>query len=148
MNIQKEPNWFSNFIYYNIPLTYKNISYTSPEHFYQAMKTTDPVIRQSIANSNTGGKAKRLGRKISIRSDWDDITIQVMTVAIAHRKHDNSWIDKLISTNDEIVEWNYWHDNYWGNCICDKCLDIKGLNNLGRIIMNLRTEINMRICVY
>lgn len=38
----------------------------------------------------------------------------------------------------EIVEGNYWHDNYWGNCTCDKCKNIEGQNKLGKILMKIR----------
>ena len=39
---------------------------------------------------------------------------------------------------EEIVEGNYWHDNYWGNCTCDKCKNIEGQNKLGKILMKIR----------
>lgn len=36
------------------------------------------------------------------------------------------------------VEENYWHDNEWGQCLCEKCVEVKGRNLLGRLLMELR----------
>jgi predicted NAD-dependent protein-ADP-ribosyltransferase YbiA (DUF1768 family) len=36
-----------------------------------------------------------------------------------------------------IVEGNWWHDNFWGDCQCPKCYKI-GANNLGKILMEVR----------
>lgn len=48
---------------------------------------------------------------------------------------------KLLATGDEeLVEGNYWHDNTYGNCSCERCKDIIGRNMLGNILMKLRTE--------
>ncbi len=47
----------------------------------------------------------------------------------------------LISTGKAtLVEGNYWHDNTWGNCTCEKCKNIPGKNYLGTILEDIRTE--------
>lgn len=40
----------------------------------------------------------------------------------------------------EIVEWNRWHDNFWGCCVCPRCAekDLKSGNYLGKILMKVR----------
>ena len=44
----------------------------------------------------------------------------------------------LLKTGDEeIVEWNYWHDTFWGKDIETG----KGENNLGKILMLIRSEL-------
>ena len=49
---------------------------------------------------------------------------------------------KLMQTiKAHIEEGNYWHDNFWGNCLCPKCKDIPGENNLGKAIMEIRSEL-------
>ena len=51
----------------------------------------------------------------------------------------------LLSTQDAVlVEGNTWHDNYWGNCRCRKCRRHKGLNRLGRLLMQVRAEIGAK----
>ena len=50
-------------------------------------------------------------------------------------------LQKLIDTGDEeLVEGNTWHDNFWGNCTCEKCRDIPGENHLGKILMDIRKK--------
>ena len=53
---------------------------------------------------------------------------------------------KLLDTKDmELEETNWWHDNCWGNCVCDKCKDIIGENKLGKILMRIREELRKEI---
>ena len=41
--------------------------------------------------------------------------------------------ERLLKTGkEELVEGNTWHDNYWGNCTCEKCKNIAGQNKLGK----------------
>jgi predicted NAD-dependent protein-ADP-ribosyltransferase YbiA (DUF1768 family) len=40
-----------------------------------------------------------------------------------------------------MVEDNWWHDNYWGDCHCFQCFRI-GINMLGQIWMQVREEIS------
>ena len=49
--------------------------------------------------------------------------------------------EKLLATGDEeLVEGNFWHDNFWGVCSCSKCGN-KGQNKLGKLLMQVREEI-------
>ena len=41
-----------------------------------------------------------------------------------------------------LIEGNYWHDNYWGNCLCPKCKEIEGQNQLGKILMKVRSTLS------
>ena len=50
--------------------------------------------------------------------------------------------NRLIATHGHVlVEGNTWHDNYWGDCRCAKCVKWPGLNKLGRILMMTRDKI-------
>ena len=50
--------------------------------------------------------------------------------------------EKLLATKDaELIEGNWWHDNFWGNCLCSKCKDIQGKNMLGKLLMKEREQI-------
>ena len=40
-----------------------------------------------------------------------------------------------------LIEGNYWHDNYWGQCKCNRCTRYKGRNTLGKILMQVREEL-------
>lgn len=131
-------NWFSNFIPYEIPLVFEGISYSTPEHFFQAMKTEDPLIRQKIAKRATARDAKRIGRSIELCPYWEEMKDDIMRQAQIHRYRIGSkMLDRLLGTRGEIVEWNTWHDTYWGKCLCSKCQG-HGLNKLGIILMEIR----------
>lgn len=136
--------WFSNFIPFRKPMTYQDITFRTPEHFYQAMKTvkSDIETRKKIASAPTPGAAKALGRRLKLRPDWEQIKEQVMLYALRYRFEDRSERERLMrSENEELVEWNMWHDNYWGVCKCGKCKD--GKNRLGELIKKVKAEISI-----
>lgn len=115
------------------------IVYPTAEHAFQAQKTLDLDKRREIAALSTPGKAKRTGRKLRLRDDWEDIKYNVMITALWHKFHVPELKEKLIDTNGKVlIEGNTWHDNYWGNCTCDRCKNIKGKNHLGMSLMRLR----------
>ena len=133
-----ERNWFSNFLPFEKAVEIENIVYRTPEALYQACKTLDVNERRMIAGAETPGKAKRLGRKIKMRKDWDEKKEETMEkVQRLRLRHDNKFKDRLEKSKGEIVEWNTWHDNFWGRCVCPRCKG-KGLNKLGIILMKLR----------
>ncbi|MEG2254956.1 MAG: NADAR family protein, partial [Vagococcus sp.] len=86
--------------------------------------------------------AKKLGRKIELREDWESIKFGVMREVIRCKFNQNpDLVKKLIGTgNEELIEGNTWHDNTYGNCSCEKCKNIVGKNVLGKILMEERTR--------
>ena len=136
-------NWFSNFVYYEVPMEHEGIIYDTPEHFYQAMKCLEKKHRIIIAQAPTPGISKRLAKKLPLRPDWDEVKVRVMIRAIRHRLiYEDAWTEKLMATGkEEIVEWNNWHDKIWGKCICPKCGG-NGTNLLGEVLMEIRTTLN------
>lgn len=132
-------NWFSNFIPFEAPLIHEGISYPTPEHFFQAMKSYDAAERHAIALADTPGKSKRLGRRVMLRHDWDEVKFKFMAHALSHKFAPGTRFHlRLLATgSEEIVEWNNWGDTVWGK-------DIKtgrGENHLGRLLMQLRDEL-------
>ena len=139
MRFENEFEFLSNFSKSEIILD--GIIYPTVEHFFQAMKTKDPIQRAEIAAAPTPGKAKRLGRQVQLRSDWEEIKEQVMEDGLRLKFADPELKAKLLATGDKYLEeGNTWHDNYWGVCYCVNCQDIMGKNHLGKLLMKLRTE--------
>lgn len=65
-----------------------------------------------------------------------------MYEALQKKFADDQLKEKLLTTGDEwLEEGNTWHDNYWGICHCDRCQNKIGQNNLGKLLMKLRTEL-------
>ena len=133
--------FLSNFFY--APFVYDGIIYPTNEHFFQAMKTLDQEKRKQIAEAKTPGAAKRMGRQVQLREDWEQVKYTAMRVGV-ERKFDAhpGLAKKLIATGDAIlIEGNSWHDNTWGSCFCPKCAAIAGNNWLGEILMERRKEL-------
>lgn len=110
------------------------------EHHYQAAKTIIWKWQLDILTADTPGKAKKLGRKVPLRDDWELIKVDVMRELLIRKFSIEYHKTILLSTDDqELIEGNYWHDNFWGVCNCGKCSN--GQNNLGKLLMELREEI-------
>lgn len=107
----------------------------SVEVAYQAAKTLDPAERALIFNAKTAGIAKRLGRSLTIRPDWNAIRLSVMADLIRQKfAPGTSLAAQLLATGDaELIEGNYWHDTFWGVC------NGVGENHLGKLLMAQRT---------
>ena len=139
-HFDKEWAFLSNF--YPSEIEFEGIIYPTNEHFFQAMKTLDINKRKAIANASTPGLAKKMGRSVSLRPDWEDIKDDVMLEGLYRKFADDELADWLLDTGDKwLEEGNYHHDNYWGICYCEKCQDTMGKNKLGKLLMKVRSEI-------
>ena len=105
------------------------------------MKTLKIDERLAIAAAETPGKAKRLGRSVTLRSDWETIKSYYMELGLRLKFKNPDLAAKLIATgNAELIEGNDWHDCAWGICRCDRC-NGQGANLLGKLLMKVRAEI-------
>lgn len=145
-----QQRFLSNFYLTNI--SYRNQCWPSAEHLYQGVKTLIPYHRDCIRLLSTSAEAKKYGARQFVidpttnlkvpflRTDWDDIKLKAMGRIVYLKFLQNVYLRQLLieTHNCILVENNYWHDNYWGNCLCKKCLHILGENHLGKILMNTR----------
>ena len=140
-------NWFSNYEPFETPVVYQGITFKYPENMYQAFKAEKQHvdIRRELASLSPGG-SKRWWRNKSRkdryqRSDWFQINISAMDYILRIKfVKGTRWYKKLKETTGEIVETNNWHDNFWGDCICPKCENKTGRNELGKLLMKIRDE--------
>jgi ribA/ribD-fused uncharacterized protein len=115
------------------PLEYEGIKYPTVEHAFQAAKTLDNGQRLTIASARTPGIAKRAGRRLKLRDDWDVIRIGVMFHLLLLKFAVAPLSDQLLKTGDaHLVEGNTWGDRFWGVC------GGKGENHLGALLMQVR----------
>ena len=141
----------SNFFDNNcMQVTRYGIGFTSVEAAFQASKTClDPEkssdLRKyktllAVFSRLTPDEAKVLGRNIKICDNWEEIKDEVMFNLVYQKFYNDLNLRAiLLSTGSKhLEETNNWHDNYWGNCTCDKCKDINGKNHLGLILMKVR----------
>lgn len=130
--------FLSNF--YPSEIEFEGIKYPTAEHAYQAAKTEEPLLREWIAEQSTPGNAKKQGRLFLLRTDWDEVKIPIMQSIL--RKKFGSHSDlalKLLKTGEKVlIETNYWHDNFWGDCVCGRHNTREGENHLGKLLMEQR----------
>jgi ribA/ribD-fused uncharacterized protein len=132
--------FLSNF--YISPMIWNGKIYKSVEHAYQASKANNESEHEWIRNMDTPGKAKKNGMKVHLREDWEEIKLELMLELIRTKFLNPELSKKLVDTqNYLLVEGNYWHDNFFGNCTCLDCKKIEGQNHLGKILMKVRTEL-------
>ncbi len=148
--------WLSNFQVSPIPAF--GLLIPTVEHAYQASKAESEIDRVSILEVETPGAAKRLGRKIPVRDDWDQIKPLVMLTLLRRKYTRPDMMEKLLATGDQIlIEGNDWGDTFWG-CVREKMGSIKnmppdhriytykgwvGLNMLGRLTMEVRRDVKL-----
>ena len=88
--------------------------------------------------------SKKFGKTLILRPDWEQLKEQVMLYALRWKMFPNERLTRfghqLIDDQQKIIELNYWHDNYWGSCTCNRCGN-KGKNRLGKLLMTLRDEL-------
>lgn len=83
--------------------------------------------------------AKRKGRRVTLRHDWDKVKDGVMYQVVKAKFTQNEELKtKLLATQDNyLIEGNRWNDTYWGVDIITR----KGKNKLGKILMQVREEL-------
>lgn len=111
--------------------------YATAEHAYQAAKAVTREDHDRIAAAATPGDAKKIGRRVKARADWDLHRLAVMTQVIeAKFAYGTELAARLVSTGEaELVEGNYWGDDFWG------VYQGRGQNMLGTILMAHRRHL-------
>lgn len=128
--------FLSNFV--ESPVVWGDFLYPTVEHAYQAAKTLNPDERLRIQGTVAPGTAKRLGRRVTLRPDWEHVKKSVMQTLLARKFADATLGHMLLATGNKVlVEGNTWGDTYWG-------VDERtghGQNVLGELLMELRSAL-------
>lgn len=129
-------NFYENYI------LYEGMRFRNNEAAFQAAKTLNQKQRREFSTV-TGRDAKRMGHKVTLRSDWErvknDIMLQILRIKFAPG---TLLAKRLVATgNRPLIEGNAWHDNYWGVCQCDDCKGEVKNNHLGKLLEKVRTEL-------
>jgi ribA/ribD-fused uncharacterized protein len=130
------PNFFlSNF--YPCEVAFEGRIYKSSEHAYMAAKTTDENIRAYVAAQSTPGAAKKVGKSIPLRENWNHLRINYMRIILESKFGDYELRARLDATKGyELIEGNTWGDIFWGQCPLGT-----GRNELGKLLMQIRDDI-------
>lgn len=135
-SFRNEFGFLSNF--YESSLYIDGQKFKSVEHAFQAYKTLDESARELIREANTPAQAKKLGRAVLLREDWEQIKYDLMLKFVRAKFNNPILKCMLLATAPAIlIEGNNWNDTVWGVCRG------QGQNLLGKILMQVRDEIAM-----
>ena len=131
---QGEHRWLSNHVLARV--VYDGHVFPTVEHAYVYSKTLVPEEQELFLaemNELSPGQAKKLGKSLTLRPDWEDVRLNIMRDLTLQKYKIPYYRDKLLATGDaEIIEGNDWGDTFWGK------YRGHGENNLGKIIMETR----------
>lgn len=134
---------------YDAPVQYRGFRFKNSEAAFQAQKTMGMYARDKCEIpfvdrtgefcALTAEQAKRLGRRIECRPDWDSIKIARMEEIVEAKFMQNPELtEKLLATGDAFMEENTKGDRLWGT------VKGQGDNYLGRILMHVRRTIRQK----
>lgn len=126
--------FLSNF--YNAPVTYEGITYKNSEAAFQAAKCVNLKDRAVFADMSASD-AKRAGRHVKLRSDWENVKYEVMYNIVKQKFTQNEYLrSRLLDTGFSFLEeGNNWGDRIWGT------VNGVGNNVLGVTLMRVREEL-------
>jgi len=93
-----------------------------------------------IAGLPDPGSAKRAGRRVLLRPDWDRVKFTLVRELVRRKFADPVLAEKLLATGTRrLVEGNTWGDRIWGMVLKDGTW--RGRNALGLILMDVRDRL-------
>ena len=116
---------------YGYGMKWEGEIYSCSETVYQMMKCEREEDKVKFKKLN-GFEAKRLGRRIKMRSNWNEIKVDMMREILKAKFKDENLMRRLKDIDEEIVEDNYWNDRYWGVCRG------VGKNMLGKLLTEIK----------
>lgn len=136
-NFRGEYAFLSNF--YSAPVSYMGQTYANNEAAFQAQKTLSAKEQRQfcIFRMHNPSDAKKLGRNLTLRPDWEKVKIRLMyEICMCKFMQNPELRDKLLATGKcTLIEENNWGDYFWGKV--NNC----GENQLGLILMDVREKL-------
>ena len=135
--LQDEFGCFSNFAPY--PIELQGQTWPTVEHFFQAQKFLAEEHQEAIRQVTSPMIAARMGRSRQrpLRADWEEVKDSIMTAAVRAKFSQHLELKQiLLDTGEaELIEHSR-NDSYWADGG-----DGQGLNRLGQILMQIRSEL-------
>ncbi|EIZ8991508.1 NADAR family protein [Cronobacter sakazakii] len=129
---------FSNF--HSTGFSVSEIWWPTVEHYFQAQKFHDEILREKIRSLTSPMEAAKVGRSRNypLREDWELIKDDVMRFAVLKKFSQNDEAKNiLLSTGGaELIEHTK-NDRYWADGG-----DGTGKNMLGKILMETRSVLH------
>lgn len=138
VNFTGQYEFLSNFFVRHF--AYRDVVYSSAEHAYQAAKAITTEDHNLVMNAKTPREARRLGQKIAMREDWEEVRVPTLHAILVAKFHQHpDLLATLLETSPKLlIEGNTWGDRFWGAVYERNAWT--GENNLGKLLMKLRDE--------
>lgn len=121
------------------PFTGVQRSYATVEHYFQASKAASLADHEHVASQPTPKAAKKKGRCIKLRADWEDVKYDVMVTGLRAKFHIPRFRRLLLDTGDRVIVEDSPYDFEWG--IRDADGGLGGRNLMGKALMEVRAGI-------
>ena len=115
--------------------------YASVEHYFQACKATTAADHELVRRAASPRDAKRLGRQLRLRPDWESVKTQVMREALVAKFSPEPFRSRLLRTVGRTLIEESAHDLEWGARRTDQGWE--GENALGRLLVEVREELEV-----
>lgn len=129
---------FSNFSKH--PIYLKDKVWQTSEHYFQAQKFAGTEHEEAVRLAHSPKLSAEMGRdrQRPLRKDWETVKIDVMRDALRAKFTQHKDLQKiLLATGDAILVEHTKNDSFWGDGG-----DGSGQNMLGKLLMELREELN------
>lgn len=124
---------FSNF--FPSPFVLEGREWPTVEHYYVAMKSTDPTFHVRIQRVASPARVKRLGRSVALRANWDRLKVVFMERAVLAKFEQNVHLRAvLLGTGARPLHENS-RDPWWGGGPNFP----HGRDLLGQVLMRVRS---------
>ena len=132
--------FLSNF--YEAPVAYNGLTYQNTEAAFQAQKCMTEEEKLLFVECDPS-RAKNMGRRVSLRPDWEEVKISLMEeIVLAKFTQNGDLKEMLLATGNALLkEGNKWNDLFWGVSLKTG----KGENNLGKILMKVRDKLRAEL---
>jgi N-glycosidase YbiA len=124
-------------------IEYKGVVYPTLEHAYHCLRYTDPHIRKEILEARSPEKAWEVSQKYKSMQlrDFSERKLEVMEKLMRAKLAQHESIQKALRASGDMdivkhITTGPPADGYW-----DDGTDGKGENHIGRIWMELRSEL-------
>ena len=142
-------SFLSNF-YIGEPIKFGGYDWQTGEHLYQAHKTLDGSSKglewfHKIRLASDPQEAKTLGRNAPLRSDWEEVKLEVMRLTVRAKFDNYDLTQKLLLTGYAYLqEGTLWNDKIWGVELNPEIVwyEREGTNWLGMVLMEQRAYLN------
>ncbi|MBQ8870203.1 MAG: NADAR family protein [Alphaproteobacteria bacterium] len=122
---------------HKVRVFYNNIEFDCVENAYQAAKFTNKQKQIAFSKLSPYETKAYWEDKTDYRADWHQVKLQIMEDLVRQKFCNSKELkEMLLDTGNQILEeGNDWGDTFWGVC------NGVGENNLGKILMKIRTEL-------